>query len=86
MSTGPYDSFPPPVAPTAGVTRKPRTLVLCFDGTANQYGDNVTNVVKLYSLLRKDKVEDQLCYYQVSAPFYSFQRSYVFVGGNRNIL
>jgi uncharacterized protein (DUF2235 family) len=72
--------------PTPGATRKPRTLVLCFDGTSNEYNNNVTNVIKLYSLLRKDTVEEQLCYYQVRAPFYCFPRSYVFVGGNRNIL
>jgi hypothetical protein len=66
--------------------RTPRTLVLCFDGTSESYDPNVTNVVKLYSLLRKDKVEDQLCYYQVSAPFYCLRCSYIPVGGNRNIL
>jgi uncharacterized protein (DUF2235 family) len=86
MSTGPSYSIPAPVAPLEEVKRKPRTLVLCFDGTADEYSTNVTNVVKLYSLLRKDKVEDQLCYYQVSAPFYGFQCSYGLVGGNRNIL
>jgi uncharacterized protein (DUF2235 family) len=86
MSTGPFNSTPAPDASPSGVARKPRTLVLCFDGTSNEYGKNVTNVIKLYSLLRKDRVEEQLCYYQVSAPFCSFQHSYVFVGGNRNVL
>jgi hypothetical protein len=52
------------------VTQPPRTLVLCFDGTADQYSANVTNVVKLYSILRKDKVEDQLCYYQAGIGTY----------------
>ncbi|KAH8993945.1 hypothetical protein EDB92DRAFT_1795941 [Lactarius akahatsu] len=51
------------------MSRKPRTLALCFDGTTNEFGSTNTNVVKLYSLLRKDKVEDQLCYYQVSSPY-----------------
>ncbi|KAI0269949.1 hypothetical protein BC834DRAFT_967664 [Gloeopeniophorella convolvens] len=46
--------------------RKRRTLVLCFDGTTNAYGDQNTNVVKLYSLLTKDRVDEQLCYYQAS--------------------
>ena len=72
MSTGPSNSAPAPGATPNAVTRKPRTLVLCFDGTANEYGNNVTNVIKLYSLLRKDRVEEQLCYYQVSATFCSF--------------
>ena len=49
-------------------TQTPRTLVLCFDGTADKYDSDVTNVVKLYSLLSKNNVEDQLCYYQVSVP------------------
>ncbi|KAF8481786.1 hypothetical protein DFH94DRAFT_691438 [Russula ochroleuca] len=70
MSTGPSYSIPAPVAPLEEVKRKPRTLVLCFDGTADEYSTNVTNVVKLYSLLRKDKVEDQLCYYQAGIGTY----------------
>ncbi|KAI0670872.1 hypothetical protein C8Q78DRAFT_974023 [Trametes maxima] len=45
--------------------RKPRTLILCFDGTSNQYDGDNTNVVKLYSLLQKDDDNaQQLCYYQ----------------------
>lgn len=42
----------------------PRTLVLCFDGTTNQYDSDNTNVVKLFSLLQKDNMDEQLCYYQ----------------------
>ncbi|KAI0317709.1 hypothetical protein OF83DRAFT_1119936 [Amylostereum chailletii] len=45
-------------------TRKPRTIVLCFDGTSNQYNTYNTNVVKLYSCLKKDKTDEQICYYQ----------------------
>ena len=60
------------------VTQTPRKLVLCFDGTADQYDGDATNVVKLYSLLAKDKVEEQLCYYQVSAPRFTISNaSYV---------
>ncbi|KAF9817319.1 hypothetical protein IEO21_03579 [Rhodonia placenta] len=44
-------------------TNKPRTLILCFDGTADQFSDTNTNVVKLYSLFKKEESE-QLCYYQ----------------------
>jgi uncharacterized protein (DUF2235 family) len=44
--------------------------VLCFDGTSNEYGNNVTNVIKLYSLLRKDRAEEQLCYYQAGVGTY----------------
>ncbi|KAI9465065.1 hypothetical protein BJY52DRAFT_762429 [Lactarius psammicola] len=44
--------------------RKPRTLVLCFDGTSNEFSKRNTNVVKLYSILKKDSPKSQLCYYQ----------------------
>ncbi|KAL1692517.1 hypothetical protein GGG16DRAFT_89900 [Schizophyllum commune] len=47
-----------------GETRKPRTLVLCFDGTQGQYDEDNTNVVRFFSLLRKDCCDEQLCYYQ----------------------
>ncbi|KAK2465387.1 hypothetical protein APHAL10511_002741 [Amanita phalloides] len=43
---------------------KQRTLVLCFDGTTNQYGSENTNVVRFFSLLKKDDSALQLCYYQ----------------------
>ncbi|KAI6128787.1 hypothetical protein EV401DRAFT_840498 [Pisolithus croceorrhizus] len=43
---------------------EPRTLVLCFDGTAAQFDSDNTNVVKLFSLLRKDEMDKQRCYYQ----------------------
>ncbi len=68
----PSNTTPAPDATHSVVTRKPRTLVLCFDGTSNEYDPNVTNVIKLYSLLRKDKVGDQLCYYQVSTSYFLF--------------
>ncbi|KAI0086458.1 hypothetical protein BDY19DRAFT_344031 [Irpex rosettiformis] len=45
-------------------TLKGRTLVLCFDGTSNQYDGDNTNVVKFYSLLKKNITDEQLCYYQ----------------------
>ena len=86
VPTGPSNSTPAPVTSHVEVTRKPCTIVLCFDGTADQYDADVTNVVKLYSLLLKDKVEDQLCYYQVSARHFTVSSvSYVFVGRNGNI-
>ncbi|KAK0468959.1 hypothetical protein IW261DRAFT_1573269 [Armillaria novae-zelandiae] len=45
-------------------SKQPRTLVLCFDGTASGYEKDNTNVVKLFSLLKKDDSSQQLCYYQ----------------------
>ncbi|KAH7925576.1 hypothetical protein BV22DRAFT_1064625 [Leucogyrophana mollusca] len=51
------------------VERKPRTLVLCFDGTAGQYDADNTNVVKFFSLLKKD-TDSQLGYYQAGVGTY----------------
>ncbi|KAJ3754777.1 hypothetical protein EV360DRAFT_96434 [Lentinula raphanica] len=44
---------------------KVRTHILCFDGTANEYDSENTNVVKFFALLKKDNCDDQLCYYQI---------------------
>ncbi len=49
----------------------PKNIILCCDGTNNEYGDSNTNVVRLYSLLEKSTV--QTTYYDpgvgtVSAP------------------
>ena len=43
----------------------PSKLVLCFDGTGNEYSGNTsdTNIVKLYQKLDR-KAEDQFHYYQ----------------------
>lgn len=41
-----------------------KTLVLCFDGSSNEYDNDNTNVVKFFSLLKKDDFSSQLCYYQ----------------------
>jgi len=56
----------PPVAATepAPAPARPRTLVLCFDGTSEQYSGYDTNAVKLFGLLKKDDFREQLCYYQ----------------------
>jgi uncharacterized protein (DUF2235 family) len=40
----------------------PRNLVLCLDGTSNQFSATNTNVVKLYAML--DRADGQLAYYQ----------------------
>ncbi|KAF8532009.1 hypothetical protein JB92DRAFT_3104395 [Gautieria morchelliformis] len=41
--------------------KKGRNLVVCIDGTSNQFGPNNTNVIELYSQLIKD--DNQLTYY-----------------------
>jgi uncharacterized protein (DUF2235 family) len=40
-----------------------RNIVLCLDGTSNQYAASKTNVVKLYTMLDRTR-DDQLFYYQ----------------------
>lgn len=49
---------------TDTTTPKSRVIVLCFDGTSNQFSAQNTNVVKLYGLLDKRCPLDQLVYYQ----------------------
>lgn len=46
-----------------------RTLVLCFDGTGDQFDADNSNVVRLVSLLKKDDSTKQMVYYQVSSHF-----------------
>src|ERR1039457_587110 len=40
----------------------PRNIVLCCDGTANEFAQDRTNVIKLYSALVQD-TKDQVAYY-----------------------
>lgn len=42
-----------------------RTLIVCFDGTGDQFDDDNSNVVKFVSLLKKDVPSKQMVYYQV---------------------
>ena len=42
-----------------------RTLILCFDGTGDQFDLDNSNVVQFVSLLKKDDRHRQLVYYQV---------------------
>ncbi|TFK71280.1 hypothetical protein BDN72DRAFT_469478 [Pluteus cervinus] len=54
-----------PGPPNQGeLTRACRTLILCFDGTTNEYDSENTNVVKFFSMLKKDDFTKQLTYYQ----------------------
>ncbi|TFK18430.1 WD40 repeat-like protein [Coprinopsis marcescibilis] len=43
--------------------KKGRNLILCIDGTANQFGDQNTNVIELYNLLLKGSDDRQLTWY-----------------------
>ncbi|KAG6876661.1 hypothetical protein C0993_001437 [Termitomyces sp. T159_Od127] len=44
-----------------------RTVVLCFDGTGDQFDEDNSNVVNFFSMLKKGDSKDQLVYYQVEA-------------------
>ena len=43
----------------------PRTLVLCFDGTEDQFDDDNSNIVHFVKLLAKKDRTKQMVYYQV---------------------
>ncbi|KIO25633.1 hypothetical protein M407DRAFT_25010 [Tulasnella calospora MUT 4182] len=58
-------SQPPPV----------KTIILTFDGTSNEFGDHNTNVVRFFSLLRKDQPWNQVIYYQPGIGTYLAQGS-----------
>jgi uncharacterized protein (DUF2235 family) len=42
----------------------PKNIVVCCDGTGNEIGENISNVLKLYRVVRKTgKMVDQVAYY-----------------------
>lgn len=67
MSAGAQPLYPPlPHAETQGdvigtTIRKPRNIVICCDGTGNEFGGANSNVVKLYTTLQIDAA--QVAYY-----------------------
>ncbi|KAJ6511738.1 hypothetical protein DFH09DRAFT_1049688 [Mycena vulgaris] len=52
-------------------TNSHRTLVLCFDGTGNQFDDENSNVINFFTMLKKDDKSQQLVYYQAGIGTYS---------------
>ncbi|KAG7441014.1 uncharacterized protein BT62DRAFT_956306 [Guyanagaster necrorhizus] len=52
-----------------------RTLVLCFDGTGDQFDADNSNIVQLCSLLKKDDRSKQMVYYQAGVGTYSPSQS-----------
>jgi len=59
-------SVDPRIVPlTIPPTHTNRTLVLCFDGTGDQFDNDNSNIVKFVSLLKKDDNKKQMVYYQV---------------------
>ncbi|EKM76650.1 hypothetical protein AGABI1DRAFT_115735 [Agaricus bisporus var. burnettii JB137-S8] len=51
--------------------RKNRTLVLCFDGTGDQFDNDNSNIVELFSILKKDDPDNQMVYYQAGIGTYT---------------
>ncbi|KAH9167852.1 hypothetical protein EDB89DRAFT_1995238 [Lactarius sanguifluus] len=49
----------------------PRTLVLCFDGTGDQFDADNTNIVQFCSTLKKDDKHQQMVYYQSGVGTYT---------------
>ncbi|EPQ60078.1 hypothetical protein GLOTRDRAFT_112845 [Gloeophyllum trabeum ATCC 11539] len=48
-----------------------RTLILCFDGTGDQFDDDNSNVVQLVSMLKKHDPDEQMVYYQTGIGTYT---------------
>ncbi|KAJ3511638.1 hypothetical protein NLJ89_g3982 [Agrocybe chaxingu] len=78
-------SFPESRSPTRGYStdstfdpettvppnHRHRTLVLCFDGTGDQFDDDNSNIVNFFSMLKKDDPREQLVYYQAGIGTYT---------------
>ncbi|TFK33616.1 hypothetical protein BDQ12DRAFT_766453 [Crucibulum laeve] len=52
-------------------THENRTLVLCFDGTGDQFDSDNSNIVELFSMLKKDDPTKQMVYYQAGIGTYT---------------
>ncbi|KAF8889443.1 hypothetical protein CPB84DRAFT_1448736 [Gymnopilus junonius] len=48
-----------------------RTLVLCFDGTGDQFDSDNSNIIEFFSMLKKDDPAKQLVYYQAGIGTYT---------------
>ncbi|KAK0221275.1 hypothetical protein IW262DRAFT_1296008 [Armillaria fumosa] len=56
--------FPKVIPKTIPPQHESRTLVLCFDGTGDQFDADNSNIVQLCWLLKKDDPSQQMVYYQ----------------------
>ncbi|KAF8756833.1 hypothetical protein RHS01_04096 [Rhizoctonia solani] len=57
-------SLPQVIPPVDGLALPGRSLVLCFDGTGDQYDHDNSNIVRFVQLLKKDDKKRQMVYYQ----------------------
>jgi hypothetical protein len=74
-------SMPPVIPPT----HEHRTLVLCFDGTGDQFDADNSNIVQLVSLLKKNDANKQMVYYQVIRLFYVHTHYSLLAGWDWNV-
>ncbi|KAG7090384.1 hypothetical protein E1B28_009503 [Marasmius oreades] len=71
------DAAPPDTRTTSGEEKiippehPYRTLVLCFDGTGDQFDSDNSNIVELFSMLKKDDCSKQMVYYQAGIGTYT---------------
>ncbi|KDR86025.1 hypothetical protein GALMADRAFT_205254 [Galerina marginata CBS 339.88] len=60
-----------PLEPTIPPDHEHRTVILCFDGTGNQFDDDNSNIVNFFTMLKKDDPEQQMVYYQAGIGTYT---------------
>ncbi|KAK0237401.1 hypothetical protein EDD85DRAFT_830042 [Armillaria nabsnona] len=60
----PGQSVPKDIPKTIPPKHEYRTLVLCLDGTGDQFDADNSNIVQFFSLLKKDDPSQQMVYYQ----------------------
>ncbi|KDQ57349.1 hypothetical protein JAAARDRAFT_157565 [Jaapia argillacea MUCL 33604] len=60
---GEHDTVPP--------SHEHRSVVLCFDGTGDQFDTDNSNIVEFFSLLKKDNRNEQIVYYQAGIGTYT---------------
>ncbi|KAJ6549094.1 hypothetical protein DFH09DRAFT_1320391 [Mycena vulgaris] len=63
--------LPPPEFPVIPPDRPFQTLVLCFDGTGDQFNTQNSNIVQLFSMLGKGDRTRQMVYYQSGVGTYT---------------
>ncbi|KAF8643150.1 hypothetical protein AX16_009194 [Volvariella volvacea WC 439] len=63
-SNGTAEHLDATVATSIPPVHENRTLVLCFDGTGDQFDADNSNIVEFFSALKKDDRTEQMVYYQ----------------------
>ncbi|PBK84150.1 hypothetical protein ARMGADRAFT_943805 [Armillaria gallica] len=64
-------SAPKDIPTTIPPKHESRTLILCFDGTGDQFNADNSNIVQLCSLLKRDDRSQQMVYYQAGIGTYT---------------